>query len=95
MASRGRRAERRPERMSRDVRSRRSSRPQHRKVLYFPHRCLWIMEYSCKVWCNPCRRKLILRQHSGHSWRLSSSTSSGPWWTFYHGKIQEDAATLF
>ncbi|MQM13814.1 hypothetical protein Taro_046741 [Colocasia esculenta] len=25
----------------------------------------------------------------------SSSSSSGPWWTFHHGKIQEDAATLF
>ncbi|MQL70469.1 hypothetical protein Taro_002780, partial [Colocasia esculenta] len=41
-------AERRPERTSRDVRSGRSSRPRHHKVLYFPHRRLWIMEYSCK-----------------------------------------------
>ncbi|MQL82700.1 hypothetical protein Taro_015170 [Colocasia esculenta] len=40
------------------------------RVLYFPHRRLWIMEYSCKVWCKPCRRRLILRQHSRHSWRL-------------------------
>ncbi|MQL67763.1 hypothetical protein Taro_000036 [Colocasia esculenta] len=48
----------------------RSSRPRHRKVLYFPHRRLWIMEYSCKVWCKPCRRRLITRQHSRHSWRL-------------------------
>ncbi|MQM23077.1 hypothetical protein Taro_056138, partial [Colocasia esculenta] len=48
----------------------RSSRPRHRKGLYFPHRRLWIMEYSCKVWCKPCRRRLILRQHSRHSWRL-------------------------
>ncbi|MQL89723.1 hypothetical protein Taro_022310 [Colocasia esculenta] len=52
------------------MRSGRSSRPRHRRVLYFPHRRLWIMEYSCKVWCKPCRRRLILRQHSRHSWRL-------------------------
>ncbi|MQM14131.1 hypothetical protein Taro_047061 [Colocasia esculenta] len=42
-------AERRPVRMSRDVRSGRSSRPRHRRVLYFPHRRLWIMECSCKA----------------------------------------------
>ncbi|MQL69502.1 hypothetical protein Taro_001792 [Colocasia esculenta] len=41
-------AERRPVRTSRDVTSGRSSRPWHRKVLYFPHRRLWIMEYSFK-----------------------------------------------
>ncbi|MQL99697.1 hypothetical protein Taro_032430 [Colocasia esculenta] len=35
-------------RTSHDVMSGRSSRPQHRKVLYFPHRRLWTMEYSCK-----------------------------------------------
>ncbi|MQL98084.1 hypothetical protein Taro_030779 [Colocasia esculenta] len=57
-------------RTSRDVTSGRSSRPWHRKVLYFRHRRLWIMEYSCKVWCKPCRRRLIPRQHSRHSWRL-------------------------
>ncbi|MQL90963.1 hypothetical protein Taro_023568 [Colocasia esculenta] len=57
-------------RTSRDVGSGRSSRPWHLRVLYFPHRHLWIMEYSCKVWCKPCRRRLILRQHSKHSWRL-------------------------
>ncbi|MQM23402.1 hypothetical protein Taro_056466 [Colocasia esculenta] len=64
-------AERRPVRTSRDVTSGRSSRPRHRKVLYFPHRRLWIMEYSCKVWCKPPRRRLIPRQHSRRSWRLS------------------------
>ncbi|MQM21650.1 hypothetical protein Taro_054694 [Colocasia esculenta] len=42
-------AERRPVRTSRDVTSGRSSRLRHRKVLYFPHRRLWIMEYSCKT----------------------------------------------
>ncbi|MQL96318.1 hypothetical protein Taro_028992 [Colocasia esculenta] len=42
-------AERRPVRTSRDVRSGRSSRPRHRRVLYFPHRRLWIMECSCKA----------------------------------------------
>ncbi|MQL74583.1 hypothetical protein Taro_006938 [Colocasia esculenta] len=63
-------AERRPVRMSRDVTSGRSNRPRHRKALYFPHRRLWITEYSCKVWCKPCRRRLIPRQHSRHSWRL-------------------------
>ncbi|MQL93281.1 hypothetical protein Taro_025926 [Colocasia esculenta] len=63
-------AERRPVRMSRDVTSRRSSRPRHRQVLYFPHRHLWTMEYSCKVWCKPCKRRLIPRQHSRLSWRL-------------------------
>ncbi|MQM11416.1 hypothetical protein Taro_044322 [Colocasia esculenta] len=57
-------------RTNRDVTSGRSSRPRHRKVLYFPHRRLWIMEYSCKVWCKPCRRRLIPRQHSRLSWRL-------------------------
>ncbi|MQM23387.1 hypothetical protein Taro_056451, partial [Colocasia esculenta] len=62
-------AERRPESTSRDVRSRRSSRPRHLRVLYFPHHRLWIMEYSCKVWCKPCRRRLILKLHSKHSWR--------------------------
>ncbi|MQL85069.1 hypothetical protein Taro_017584 [Colocasia esculenta] len=35
-------------RASRGVRSRRSSRPQHHRVLYFPHRHMWIMECSCK-----------------------------------------------
>ncbi|MQL72502.1 hypothetical protein Taro_004847 [Colocasia esculenta] len=63
-------AERRPVRTSRDVTSGRSSRPRHRQVLYFPHRHLWIMEYSCEVWCKPCRCRLIPRQHSRHSWRL-------------------------
>ncbi|MQL92103.1 hypothetical protein Taro_024728 [Colocasia esculenta] len=63
-------AERRPVRTSRDVTSERSSKPRHRKVLYFPHRRLWIMEYSCKVWCKPCRHRLIPRQHSRLSWRL-------------------------
>ncbi|MQM03861.1 hypothetical protein Taro_036644 [Colocasia esculenta] len=52
------------------ITSGRSSRPQHHQVLYFPHRHLWTMEYSCKVWCKPCRRRLIPRQHSRHSWRL-------------------------
>ncbi|MQM01547.1 hypothetical protein Taro_034311, partial [Colocasia esculenta] len=61
--------ESRPMRTSRDVMSRRSNRPQHREVLYFPHRRLWTMEYSCKVWCKPCRRRLIPRQHSRPSWR--------------------------
>ncbi|MQL84796.1 hypothetical protein Taro_017314 [Colocasia esculenta] len=66
-------AERRPVRTSRDVTSGQSSRPRHCKVLYFPHRRLWIMEYSCKVWCKPCRRRLIPRQHSRPSWRLRCS----------------------
>ncbi|MQL80779.1 hypothetical protein Taro_013239 [Colocasia esculenta] len=63
-------AERRPVRTSRDETSGWSSRPQHRQVLYFPHRHLWTMEYSCKVWCKPCRCRLIPRQHSRLSWRL-------------------------
>ncbi|MQM01485.1 hypothetical protein Taro_034242, partial [Colocasia esculenta] len=63
-------AERRPVRTSRDMTSGRSSRPRHRQVLYFPHRHLWTMEYSCKVWCKPCRRRLIPRQYSRLSWRL-------------------------
>ncbi|MQL91226.1 hypothetical protein Taro_023848 [Colocasia esculenta] len=58
-----------PVRTSHDVMSRRSNRPQHREALYFPHRRLWITEYSCKVWCKPCRCRLIPRQHSRHSWR--------------------------
>ncbi|MQL76076.1 hypothetical protein Taro_008462 [Colocasia esculenta] len=41
--------ERRPVRTSRVVRSEWSSRPQHRRVLYFPHRRLWILECSCKT----------------------------------------------
>ncbi|MQM21230.1 hypothetical protein Taro_054266 [Colocasia esculenta] len=60
----------RPVRSSRDVTSGRSSRPRHRQVLYFPHRHLWTMEYSCKVWRKPCRRRLIPRQHSRLSWRI-------------------------
>ncbi|MQM05106.1 hypothetical protein Taro_037912 [Colocasia esculenta] len=61
--------ERRPVMTSRDVMIRRSHRPQHREALYFPHRRQWTMEYSCKVWCKPCRRRLIPRQHSRPSWR--------------------------
>ncbi|MQM15262.1 hypothetical protein Taro_048204, partial [Colocasia esculenta] len=41
-------AERRLVRTSRDIRSERRSRPRHHRVLYFPHRRLWIMECSCK-----------------------------------------------
>ncbi|MQL83933.1 hypothetical protein Taro_016438 [Colocasia esculenta] len=63
-------AERRPVRTSRDVMSGLSSRLLLHRVLYFPHRHLWIMEYSCKVWCKPCRCRLIPRQHSRLSWRL-------------------------
>ncbi|MQM12017.1 hypothetical protein Taro_044930 [Colocasia esculenta] len=63
-------AERRPVRTSRDVRSGRSSRPRLHRVLYFPHRRLWIMECSCKVWCRPCRRRTTPRLHSRLSWRL-------------------------
>ncbi|MQM03367.1 hypothetical protein Taro_036148, partial [Colocasia esculenta] len=44
-------------RVSRGLRSRRSSRPRHHRALYFPHRRLWIMECSCKFWCRPCRRE--------------------------------------
>ncbi|MQL71797.1 hypothetical protein Taro_004130 [Colocasia esculenta] len=61
--------ERRPVRTSRDVMCRRSNRPQHHEALYFPHRRLWITEYSCKVWYKPCRRRFIPRQHSRYSWR--------------------------
>ncbi|MQL73938.1 hypothetical protein Taro_006297 [Colocasia esculenta] len=75
--------------MSRDVTSRRSSRPRHRKVLYFPHRRLWIMEYSCNVWCKPCRCRLIPRQHSRHSWRLR------PDWRQYHDVDVVSASTLW
>ncbi|MQL75999.1 hypothetical protein Taro_008391, partial [Colocasia esculenta] len=56
--------------MSRDARSGRSSKPRHRRVLYFPHHRLWTMECSCKVWYKPCRRRLIPRQHFKPSWRL-------------------------
>ncbi|MQL86671.1 hypothetical protein Taro_019203 [Colocasia esculenta] len=87
-------AERRPVRTSRDVTSGRSSRPRHRKVLYFPHRRLWIMEYSCKVWCKPCRRRLILRQHSRHSWRLSGvlQERADVWWASLRRTRFEDGA---
>ncbi|MQM22414.1 hypothetical protein Taro_055466 [Colocasia esculenta] len=74
--------------MSRDVTSGRSSRPRHHKVLYFPHRRLWIMEYSCKVWCKPCRRRLIPRQHSRHSWRLRADV----WWASLLRTRFEDGA---
>ncbi|MQM19032.1 hypothetical protein Taro_052032, partial [Colocasia esculenta] len=70
-------AERRPVRTSRDVRSGRSSRPRHRRVLYFPHRRLWIMECSCKVWCRPCRRRPTPRLHSRLSWRLRRELMCG------------------
>ncbi|MQM15326.1 hypothetical protein Taro_048269 [Colocasia esculenta] len=79
--------------MSRDVTSGRRSRPRHPKVLYFPHRRLWIMEYSCMVWCKPCRRRLILRQHSRHSWRLKVSPLWEDTWWFRmlddYGKVLE------
>ncbi|MQM21115.1 hypothetical protein Taro_054149 [Colocasia esculenta] len=52
------------------MRSGRSSRPRHHRVLYCPHRRLWIMECSCKVWCRPCRRRPTPRLHSRLSWRL-------------------------
>ncbi|MQL99068.1 hypothetical protein Taro_031787 [Colocasia esculenta] len=42
---------------SRGVTSGRSSRPQPHRVLCFPHHRQWTMEYSCKVWCKPCRRR--------------------------------------
>ncbi|MQM03853.1 hypothetical protein Taro_036640 [Colocasia esculenta] len=71
-------AERRPVRTSRDVTSGRSSRPRHRNVLYFPHRRLWIMEYSCKVWCKPCRRRLIPRQHSRRQAQVPAQDHGGP-----------------
>ncbi|MQM06127.1 hypothetical protein Taro_038947 [Colocasia esculenta] len=70
MALRGRRGGAPAREDEPDVTSGWSSRPRHRKVLYFPHRHLWIMEYSCKVWCKPCRRRLIPRQHSRLNWRL-------------------------
>ncbi|MQM10650.1 hypothetical protein Taro_043547, partial [Colocasia esculenta] len=52
------------------MRSRRSNKPWHHRVLYFPHRRLWIMECSCKVWCRPCSRRPTPRLHSRPSWRL-------------------------
>ncbi|MQL88053.1 hypothetical protein Taro_020608 [Colocasia esculenta] len=63
MASRGRRG-------GAPAREDEPRREERAEQLYFPHRRLWIMEYSCKVWCKPCRHRLILRQHSRHSWRL-------------------------
>ncbi|MQL68187.1 hypothetical protein Taro_000463 [Colocasia esculenta] len=54
---------------SRGLRSGRSSRPRPHRVLCFPHHRQWTTEYSCKVWCKPCRRRLIPRQHSRPSWR--------------------------
>ncbi|MQL92416.1 hypothetical protein Taro_025038 [Colocasia esculenta] len=81
-------------RTSRDVTSGRSSRPRHRRVLYIPHRCLWIMEYSCKVWCKPCRRRLIPRQHSRHSWRLSGvlQERADVWWaSLLHTRFEDRA----
>ncbi|MQL79243.1 hypothetical protein Taro_011678 [Colocasia esculenta] len=54
---------------SRGVRSRQSSRPRPHRALCFPHHCQWTMEYSCKVWCKPCRRRPTPRQHSRPSWR--------------------------
>ncbi|MQM23708.1 hypothetical protein Taro_056775, partial [Colocasia esculenta] len=54
---------------SRGVRSGRSSRPRPHRVLCFPHHRQWTMEYSCKVWCKPCRHRPTPRQHSRPSWR--------------------------
>ncbi|MQL87169.1 hypothetical protein Taro_019705 [Colocasia esculenta] len=78
----------RPVRTSRDVTSGQSSRPRHRKALYFPHRHLWTTEYSCKVWCKPCRPRLIPRQHSRHSWRLRADV----WWSSLLRTRFEDGA---
>ncbi|MQL84566.1 hypothetical protein Taro_017072 [Colocasia esculenta] len=70
MASRGRRggASAREDEPRRDERAEHQAPAPQGSVL--PHRRLWIMEYSCKVWCKPCRRRLIPRQHSRHSWRI-------------------------
>ncbi|MQL77822.1 hypothetical protein Taro_010243 [Colocasia esculenta] len=54
---------------SRGVRSGRSSRPWPHRVLCFPHHRQWTMEYLCKVWYKPCRRRPTPRQHSRPSWR--------------------------
>ncbi|MQM16650.1 hypothetical protein Taro_049607, partial [Colocasia esculenta] len=54
-------AERQPVRTSRDVTSGRSSSPRHRQVLYFPHRHLWTMEYSCK------QAQVLAQDHGGPS----------------------------
>ncbi|MQM15090.1 hypothetical protein Taro_048027 [Colocasia esculenta] len=57
--------------MSRGVRTRVSSRPQHHRVLqFFLHHRLWIMGCSCKVLSRLCRPKHILRWHCRLSWRL-------------------------
>ncbi|MQL90290.1 hypothetical protein Taro_022878, partial [Colocasia esculenta] len=82
-------AERRPVRTSRDVRSRRSSSPRHCRVLYFPHRRLWIMECSCKVWCRPCRRRPTPRLHSRLSWRLRNNTQDTAE-LFSFGRVKEE-----
>ncbi|MQM06886.1 hypothetical protein Taro_039717, partial [Colocasia esculenta] len=75
-------------RASRGVRSRQSSRPRHHRVMYFPHRRLWIMECSCKVWCRPCRRRPTPRLHSRLSWRLRADV----WWASLLRTWFEDGA---
>ncbi|MQL71678.1 hypothetical protein Taro_004013 [Colocasia esculenta] len=51
------------------------------------------MEYSCKVWCKPCRRRLIPRQHSMHSWRLRYALERADvWWASLLRTRFEDGA---
>ncbi|MQM00767.1 hypothetical protein Taro_033509, partial [Colocasia esculenta] len=67
-------AERRPVRTSRDVRSGRSSRPQHRRVLYFPHRRLWIMECSCMAMQTQAHTQAALQA------QLEAQERADVWW---------------
>ncbi|MQM00014.1 hypothetical protein Taro_032745 [Colocasia esculenta] len=67
-------AERRPVRTSRDVRSGRSSRPRHRRVLYFPHRRLWIMECSCKAMQTQAHTQAALQA------QLEAQERADVWW---------------
>ncbi|MQM21638.1 hypothetical protein Taro_054684 [Colocasia esculenta] len=73
-------------RASRGVRSRRSSRPRHHRVLYFPHRRLWIMECSCKAMQTQAYTQAALQT------QLEAQERADVWWASVMHTWFEDGA---
>ncbi|MQM00316.1 hypothetical protein Taro_033048 [Colocasia esculenta] len=78
--------ERWPVRTSRDVRSGRSSRPRHRRVLYFPHSRLWIMECSYKAMQTQAHTQAALQA------QLEAHERADVWWASLLRTWFEDGA---
>ncbi|MQM20723.1 hypothetical protein Taro_053751, partial [Colocasia esculenta] len=73
-------------RASRGVRSRRSSRPWHHRVLYFPHRRLWIMECSCKAMQTQAHTQAALQA------QLEAQERADVWWaSLLHTRFEDGA----